>query len=147
MQVNISTFLPISAEQLVEQLKSPKRLQETAAPLVYFDFAGEGELPEQWQSRSYLFSVRVFGFLPFGKHTMDFTYPGDLSIRDNGHSALCKRWDHLMSVKDTEGGCIYNDCAQVEAGIMTPIIWLFAQAMYRYRQRSWRKLVPQLRQG
>ena len=141
MQVNISTFLPISAEQLVEELKSPKRLQETAAPLVYFDYAGEGVLPEQWQLRSYVFSVRLFGFLPFGKHTMVFTYPEKCSIRDNGYSALCKRWDHLMTVTPTKDGCLYTDCAEVEAGILTPFIWLFAQAMYRFRQHSWRKLV------
>jgi len=144
MQVNISTFLPISAEQLIEELKSPKRLQETAAPLVFFDYAGAEALPEKWLVKSYLFSVRLFGFLPFGKHTMVFTYPDALSIRDNGYSGLCKRWDHLMTVTESEGGCIYNDHAEVEAGILTPVVWLFAQAMYRFRQRSWRKLIPQL---
>ena len=144
MQVNISTFLPIAPEKLIEELKSPKQLQKTAAPLVYFDYCGEGELSEKWQPRAYLFSVRLFGFLPFGKHTMVFTYPDSLSIRDNGYSGLCKKWDHLMTVRASAGGCIYTDCAQIEAGILTPVLWLFGQAMYRFRQRSWRKYVATL---
>jgi hypothetical protein len=35
----------------------------------------------------------------------------------------------------------YRDVVYVEAGWLTPAIWLYASLFYRHRQRRWRRLV------
>jgi len=42
------------------------------------------------------------------------------------------------------GRCGYTDQIDIQAGILTPPIWLFAHIFYRYRQRRWRHLVRAL---
>jgi hypothetical protein len=57
-------------------------------------------------------------------------------LRDNGHSALIKTWDHRITIaSDDQGGTLYRDEVEVRAGLLTPFIWVFAQIFYRHRQR------------
>jgi hypothetical protein len=38
------------------------------------------------------------------------------------------------------GRCRYSDEIEVRAGALPPLVWLYAQLFYRYRQRRWRRL-------
>lgn len=143
MIVDVVTFLPCTPQDMIKQLKTPQSLMHVAYPLVKFIPHDPVRLPEIWGEETYQLSIRLFGIIPLGKHTMVFTYPkspGEFSVRDNGYSGLCKRWDHVMTVEKSGSGIFYRDRAIIKAGIFTPIIWLFAQVFYRHRQRRWRQI-------
>ena len=40
-----------------------------------------------------------------------------------------------------DGRTRYTDSVEVRAGLLTPLVWAFATAFYRHRQRRWRRLV------
>jgi len=52
---------------------------------------------------------------------------------------MVRTWDHEISIRHASATCcFYTDSVDIEAGLLTPLVWLFAQALYRYRQRRWR---------
>ena len=63
------------------------------------------------------------------------------SIRDNGHGAMIKTWDHMIEVAPDGDGTRFTDRVTVDAGWLTPFVALFARVFYRHRQRRWRRLI------
>jgi len=64
----------------------------------------------------YLMKLRLFGFLPFGTQWIvtslhepeNGTWPKRL--RDDGHSAMIRKWDHWITVApNPDGGTDYRD--------------------------------------
>ena len=144
MIVDISTFLPSAPIEIERHLRSPRVLIHVAAPLVKFIPCGTKQLPEMWEESTYCVSLRLFGFIPFGKQAIAVSYPETskgFCLRDSGHSRLIKRWDHLITIEPSGVGTLYRDHVTIEAGVVTFFIWAFAQLFYRHRQRRWRQLV------
>jgi hypothetical protein len=147
MKVDLETHIAMSPEEVWQRVQTPELLFHIAAPLVRFRLLENGG-PMQWADGSrYLVSIRLFGFLPFGNQWIvpsqhvDKAVPWPKKLRDNGHSALIKTWDHWITVEpDGENGTRYRDEVEVKAGLLTPFIWAFAQFFYRHRQRRWRAL-------
>jgi len=95
------------------------------------------------QERPYQMYTKLFGMIPTGIHTMVFSYQSTenyLVMCDNGYSRLCKKWDHKMTFEAKSDDTLYRDYADIRAGLVTPLVWLFAQVFYRHRQRRWYKL-------
>ena len=144
MIVDVSTFLPSAPEEIERHLRTSRVLNYVAAPLVKFVPCGSIQLPELWEDSTYWVSLRLFGFIPFGKQAVVISFPDTpkgFSIRDDGHSMLVKRWDHRITLEPSGVGTLYRDHVTIEAGVFTFFIWVFAQLFYRHRQRRWRKLV------
>ena len=82
---------------------------------------------------------------PLGRQTIAISIPlrGDshIELRDNGFSGLISRWDHLITIRSVVGGCVYSDRVEINAGVLTPFVWVFAWLFYRHRQRRWQRLV------
>ena len=114
------------------------------APIIRFEPV-EGSFPARWEARDYPAKLYAFGFLPLGQQTIGIEYPpieGDCrTLRDNGRGQLIKRWDHWLLVEPEDGGTRYTDRVDIEAGILTPFIALYAQMFFAHRQRRWRKLI------
>jgi len=109
--------------------------------------AGE-TLPERWPAgqtvrcRSYL-----FGLIPLGTHVVHLERidPSAREIQSREFDPLISRWDHLVRIRPmTEGRCRYSDEIEIEAGWLTPLVWLFALGFYRHRQRRWRRVARRL---
>jgi hypothetical protein len=101
-------------------------------------------LPDSWSEGTYRVRLHLFGLVPFGEQAIVISIPPTatgFALRDAGHSALIKTWDHLITIQPHGNGSIYRDRVEVKAGVLTPLIWLFAQVFYRHRQRRWRALV------
>lgn len=154
MKVSLSTIIDLPPDEVWQRVQTPQLLLHIAAPLVRFRFNGVAA-PATWaEAESWPMSLSLFGFLPFGiqwivpsVHTSDAS-PWPKRLRDNGHSALIKTWDHWITVEpDEAGGTLYRDEVEVRAGLLTPFIWLFAQAFYRHRQRRWRALPETISKG
>lgn len=140
MKLDISCNLPCELDQARQAVRTLGLLNYVSAPVLAFECLEELEPQASLEARPYVMKTKLFGLLPIGLHTMDFSYrddPGKFSMRDNGHSKLCKTWDHRMSFQEQKQGLQYRDQAEIKAGILTPLVWLFAQYFYRHRQRRW----------
>jgi hypothetical protein len=144
MLVDVSTYLPCDPEQAIRHMRTTRLHQYVAAPLLRMIPRRPSRLPEIWPEGTSWFSMRLFGFIPFGKQATVVSFPeheGGFCVRDNGYGSLARKWDHVVTVEASGNGTLYRDRVTVEAGILTPIAWGFAQVFYRHRQRRWRKLV------
>ena len=143
MLVCLSSFLPCKAAVAIREVRKPDLLLYVAAPMVTFTPLQPPSLPRLWQEGTYWVGVRIFGLIPFGRQAIRISFPqGEESfqLRDAGSSALIRKWDHLITIKEGQGGCINEDRIDVSAGILTPFVWAFARIFYAHRQRRWRKL-------
>ncbi len=148
MRVEITTALAAPPERIWQELRRTELLEHVAAPILRFEPIQPETLPETWEEGRYLVALRFLGVLPMGRQWIvtsfhpDDTRAGHFALRDNGSGQLVSRWDHWIFLEpDGAGGTRYTDRVEVEAGLLTPFIWLFAQMFYRHRQSRWRALV------
>lgn len=145
MRVEIDTIIPAPAETIWHHLGRPALLVHVAAPILRFRPIDPPEWPERWAEGDYSAAMRFLGILPLGRQTVGLRRGAETgwprTVRDDGHGTLVKRWDHLITIApDGPSQTRYRDTVDIEAGLMTPFIWLFAQFFYRHRQRRWRAL-------
>jgi len=143
MIIDISIKLPCNAKDAYREVKTLRLLNQVTYPIIKFTPLDIFSPEQALQERPYLMNTKLFGIFPTGIHTMVFSYQSTenfLVMRDNGYSRLCKKWDHKMTFEAQSDGTLYSDYADIRAGLFTPLVWLFAQAFYRYRQRRWYKL-------
>jgi len=145
MIVARSTFLSCPFEQCVEEVLTSRLLQYVASPLVAFVPVNPPALPERWEEHKYVVRLRLFGFIPFGRQTINISVlsrsNSHIELRDNGYGSLISKWDHLINIRSANVGCVYSDRVDVKAGVLTPFVWAFAWLFYRHRQRRWQRLV------
>ncbi|MCP2040530.1 ligand-binding SRPBCC domain-containing protein [Neisseria sp. HSC-16F19] len=73
------------------------------------------------------------------------SYPlsDDFILLDDGYSPLIRRWRHTITIVPQGQGCLYRDTVEIDAGILTGLVGMFAKAFYRHRQKRWQQLVQQ----
>jgi hypothetical protein len=143
MKVDLAIVLPCTLQDAVVHVMSTRLLQYVSHPLVSFSPPSGSSFPETWTEGTHWVDVKLFGFLPFGRQAIVITrpaVPSGFAIRDAGHSALIPVWDHLITISPTDSGVHYRDQVTVSAGILTPLVWLFARIFYHHRQRRWLRL-------
>jgi len=143
MNIDLSSYIQCSYEEAVEQVKRPRLLQHVIAPLVSFIPVAPKHFPPVWSQGIYLVNLKLLGFIPFGNQDIVISYPdvgSGFALRDNGRSALIQKWDHMITILQTSDGVLYRDTVAVSAGLLTPVIWLYAYFFYRHRQARWRRL-------
>jgi len=146
MIVDLHTILACRIDEAITHVKTPRLLEFVAAPLVRFDPVHPPAFPTEWSDGEHVVALRLFGAIPFGTQSIVISMAPTthgFTIRDAGHSALISRWDHVITITPHESGCHYRDHVDIRAGVLTPLVWLFAQLFYRHRQRRWRALVAQ----
>ena len=108
--------------------------------------AAQAPLPERWQQGATVVGRGiVLGVLPLGQHKLFFERvdPQTRQIQTRESNRWVRRWDHLISVNEAPGSrTYYRDDIEIQAGPLTPIVWLFAQWFYRHRQHRWRRMAP-----
>jgi hypothetical protein len=87
--------------------------------------------------------VFLFGFLPFPRHHLHVASIKEstrtLGSREFG--GLITTWNHdIEDVPIDAVTCRYRDRIEIEAGIMTPLVVLYAKWFYWMRQRRWRAM-------
>lgn len=147
MIVQLETNLPATPADCAAAVMTPALLHHVAAPLVRFEPVQSAAWPARWTPGPFPVRLKLFGLLPLGEQTIDISFPsaapGCFALRDNGHSRLIPRWDHLITIEAADGGTRYTDRVEIEADWRTPFVWLFARLFYAHRQRRWRRLVAQ----
>ena len=62
-------------------------------------------------------------------------------IETSERGVLVPVWNHRLRVEPVSPReCRYTDRIELKAGLLTPLVWLFVAAFYRYRQMRWRRL-------
>ena len=104
-----------------------------------------GEFPSYWrEGETERMRILLFGFIPAWKHEIHFkeVNTSKKQLLTNEVGGLISTWNHLMSVQPiTSDTCQYDDIVEIQAGVFTVFVWLYANMFYRYRQYRWKKLV------
>ncbi len=143
--MEISTYLEATPETVREHVLRTSLLEYVARGMIRFKPVEPDTFPETWQPGRYRTMMYWKGFLPIGSQSIVIEpqpVKGNVwSLRDRGHGALIKLWDHMVEVSPEGSGSRYLDRITVDAGLLTPLIALFARRFYQHRQKRWRRLV------
>ena len=147
LTVRISTVLYCSADELWNKIIDPSSLKFVASPVLTFVPEGQtdDDLPDEWNTGvSYQMKLRLFGLIPLGRHTIRLVKIDreNRTIESRESGSLAKVWNHTISFRETSRGIVtYTDVIELDAGLLTPVVWLFSQLFYRHRQRRWKILL------
>jgi hypothetical protein len=127
-----------------EQVWSLSKKTATQLYLSRQAFAYSADLPavrDQGYEGSY--RLRLFGLIPAWTHHQRFERVDDrrreMVVRERG--GPYRVWNHRMRVEPTgDRSCRFHDVIEVEAGPLTPLVWLAAQTLCRSRMRRLREL-------
>lgn len=144
MIAKISTKLNCTDTQLWSEIIKAESLQYVASPLLYFIPINKDEPFNEWTvGRTYRLKIFFLKFIPLGKHDISVITIDKKSNRIETHESglLAPTWNHSIWFHNTDNGLEYTDQIEIKAGLLTFLIWLFAQIFYRHRQRKWKKLL------
>jgi hypothetical protein len=148
MRVYVESVLACPPERVWAEVQTPRLLLEIIDPLLRFEPVDEDTFPQTWAEGTTV-RLRTYAFrvLPLGDHAIhvERVDPSHREIQTREHSRLIRRWDHRIRVRPTpDGHTLYSDEIDIDAGLLTPLVWLFAQGLYRHRQRGWRRVARRL---
>jgi hypothetical protein len=138
--VDRSTRLEASADAVWAAVKTPAAFRAVTRGVLTMpairsrnDQWREGETVVGW--------VFLFGFVPFSRHHLRVELIDEsarvLSSREFG--GVIRTWNHDIVITPIDhANCLYRDRIEIEAGIMTAVVGLYARWFYRTRQRRWR---------
>ena len=125
----------------VDAVRRPALFVHVAYPVLSVEAVDS--MPERWAEDTYRVSLKLFGVLPMGQQAICVTMnetDDTFTLHDAGYSRLIKKWDHHITIRDGGMHTDYTDSLDIDAGILTPFIWLFAKLFFRHRQRRLAKL-------
>jgi len=141
-QCQVTTLLPAPAHIIFAAVKRPSTLVYVARGMLRF--SGWRRFPVTWQVGQSLHTrLWFFHLLPAPwLHKMQVAEVDEAQrlIRSHETSPLYT-WDHTIRVEAQESLTRYTDRIDIEAGLLTWLIWLYASLFYRYRQARWRRIV------
>lgn len=148
--VSITTKLPLSADEAWQTLTRKSTFLYITRGMVGYSGA------EAWPERlfcpraSIVMKLRLFHFLPPTPHFVEIVRVDEdarqVETRESG--GIVRIWKHHMQVEAIHSNlCRYTDRIEIQAGLLTPAVWLFAILFYRYRQMRWRMHVQTILQS
>ena len=148
MKAGISTEIKTSEAVMWNELQKVSSLRRVSSPILTFEPQKEHSVPELWElGIEYRLNLSLFGFIPLGQHIIELASLDRAkgTIASNKHGSLAKTWNHVIKFETIDDETIrYMDEIEIEAGLLTIPIWLFAHLFYRHRQRRWKVLVEKL---
>ncbi len=147
MLANVTTILDCPATKAWTQVQTSALLHYVNWPLARFVPCG-APLPERWSEGLTLqWKFFMFAVIPMGVHTvhLEKVDQRNCEIHSHEHNRLVARWDHVISIKPlNDSRSLYRDTIEIDAGILTFVVWVWANWLYRHRQRRWRALAKSL---
>jgi hypothetical protein len=149
MRALIQSTLPCDADQAWHRVQSLGLLREICWPLVILrPAAGESAIPELWEEGATVpLRPWLFGLIPIGTRVLFWERidPSAREMQTREHDPLIRRWDHRIHVESAGAKlCRYTDDVEIDAGLLTLPVWLFAQWFYRHRQHRWKRVARRL---
>ncbi|MDC8454760.1 MULTISPECIES: hypothetical protein [Marinobacter] len=149
MRLRLTTTFPAPADHVWALVRKSSTLLFVCRGLLGFRRAED--FPQQWRNGdTEVARLLFFGCIPAWKHSLTFERIDDdariLSTREGG--GLVPVWDHIIRVTPNGNqACTYLDEVEIKAGVLTFVMWLYAQTFYRYRQLRWRTLLRKVPQN
>jgi hypothetical protein len=144
--VQVSTELDAPARLVWEATKRSATLLYVARGML--GFAEAHRFPEEWREGDVVRTrLLFFDIVPGGVHELRIVRVDERNreIYSNERDALVPLWNHRIKVEEISPSlCRYTDEIELRAGLLTPLIWLYAHLFYCYRQRRWRVLARSL---
>ena len=107
-------------------------------------FKGAEQWPEVFEEGQVVEArLLFFNVLPAWKHTLRLVRVDqeNMEIASREGGGFVRRWNHRKWIEEqSESSCLYTDEIDIDAGLLTWLIWAYAHAFYRYRQRRMRKM-------
>lgn len=93
--------------------------------------------------------VRLFGWMPPMKYHMQVMAFDDerMSFLSHEHGGSIKIWRHHLTVAATQTGARLTDHIEIEAGLSTPLMGLWARFLYRRRHKPRLAMLAARRMG
>ena len=111
-------------------------------------FRGAEEWPEVFQEGQVIETkLLFFNLVPGWEHRSRVIRIDheNMEIASQEEGGVVRRWNHRKWIEDkTEWSCLYTDEIDIDAGVLTCFIWMYAHVFYRYRQRRMRQLADRL---
>lgn len=143
MKLKRTTNLSCDFQTAVNVVKKSSLLHYVAYPLVVFKPTNDS-FPVVWMPGTHWSSLKLFGIIPFGKQAIVISFEEAQSkfiMIDRGYSALIRKWHHTITIEPlSKKESTYKDEVEIEAGLITSLIWIFAHIFYRHRQKRWIEL-------
>ena len=142
MRSVIRTVLHAPADRVWEAVLRPDTLELVTRGLLGFT---DVAFPERWSTGvSVAPRLVLFHVIPAWKHHLTVAMVDDaarvLETREGG--GPIDTWNHRISVEPRDPtSCVYTDTIDISAGPLTPLVRVYAELFYRYRQHRWRRLV------
>ena len=146
MTLRISSDFPADAETVWEKLQKVKTLQYIASPYLRFAPASKDAELVWCEGATISFKLRLFGFFPFGKHTIRvhiFDRENHI-VQTYESSKAVPTWNHRITLEPRDGYVRYTDEVEIGAGRLTLPVFLWSRMFYRHRQRKWLKLLKKV---
>lgn len=141
MRLFVESKLPCAPDDAWDAVQFSALLRRVAFPLATFRAVDGGALPRQWQENEVVrCRCYLFGIIPLGERTLLFERIDHRhrEIRTYESDRLVRSWAHTIRIDPAGNGeCYYSDLVELDAGRLTPLVWLFAHLFYRYRQWRW----------
>jgi hypothetical protein len=145
VRATISTLMRADVDRMWTELVKTESLVRVSAPILSFAPQDGKPLPTTWEvGGTYPVKLSAFRFLPLGRHVIEIEVL-DAQAREiftREHGVLARTWNHRIRLGAQSGPTFeYTDQIDIRAGLLTPLIWLFAQLFYRHRQHRWKVLL------
>ena len=144
--ITVETTLNAPAHAVWSAVQRPEAFVHVAGAILRFPAAERHAGP--WsvgdEIRGWLFLFRV---VPLTRHTLrvvDIDHDAMTLFTEEG-GGFVRTWNHHIEVRAlSDTRCVYTDRIDIDAGILTSAVALFARFFYRHRQRRWARLAPLL---
>lgn len=135
-----------SFDKVADEVQKVRLFKYTSYPLLTFSpVNSEDQNREYWPGSPLPINLYIFSVVPFGRQNIDSRIVTKtkelLHIEDNGSGNNIKKWDHTILVKRNGEVCEYIDSVGIQAGLLTPFVWLFSWCLFNYRHYRWKKLI------
>lgn len=146
MKATIRSTFPLPLKDVRALTMRPTTMQTIAHPVLKFSPVQPKELPDEWKPNEvYRVNLCSLQIIPLGWYDIKITIEEDTPTlcvaRDRGHGRFITIWDHVITLERRGDETAYTDSVDVHAGILTPLVYVFAQFFYRHRQRRWKKII------
>ena len=144
MRVIRSSVFPADADVIWEKLKEIDSLKYVAAPMATFSAVGHSGALVWEKGCEYDFVFKLFGFIPFGTHHISIRKfdSAEHIIVSYEHNENVRKWNHRITLKTVgRSHTLYTDIVDIDAGIKTLPIYIWANIFYAHRQRRWIRLL------
>lgn len=143
MRILLKLELDCASDAAWRAIRSPDVFRAVSAPFTTFDSLEPGGFPESWPEGEHLVRAKAFGVAVIGEQTIDLEFleprKGVRAVRDTGRGlsgplTAVTRWEHTMAVSALPGArTLFRDQLRVEAGVLTPLLWVGFWAFWQWR--------------